>query len=42
MSELKKIARDYIVTAIVFVMLTIAFCGVFIAETNTEKILFGQ
>lgn len=41
MSELRKITRDYIVTSIVFVMITIAFCGVFIAESNTEKILFG-
>ncbi len=41
MSELKKLARDYVVTSLVFVMITIAFCGVFIAESNTEKILFG-
>jgi hypothetical protein len=39
--ELKKIVKAYLVSTILFILLTIVLCGVFIAEQNTEKMLFG-
>lgn len=41
MTELSKIIRSYLLSVIVTVLTTLIFCGVFIAQSNTDKMLFG-
>ena len=41
MTEMKRILKSYLISVIITVLTTIIFCGIFIAETNTEKMLFG-
>lgn len=41
MTELSKIIRSYLLSVIVTVLTALIFCGVFIAQTNTDKMLFG-
>lgn len=42
MSEMSKIFRSYLVSVMIAVLITIAFCGVFTAKSNTETMLFGS
>ena len=41
MSELSKILKTYYLSVIITVLTTLVFCGVFIAQNNTDKMLFG-
>ena len=41
MTELSKIIRRYYLLVIITVLTTLIFCGVFIAQANTDKMLFG-
>lgn len=41
MTELSKIIRSFYLSVIITVLTTLIFCGVFIAEANTDKMLFG-
>lgn len=41
MVELKKTVKNFIVSSILFILFTVVLCGIFIAEHNTEKMLFG-
>lgn len=41
MTELQKIIRSYYLSVIITVLTTLIFCGVFIAQANTDKMLFG-
>jgi|GEM_PF-4734632 len=41
MTELSKILKAYYLSAIITVLTTLIFCGIFIAQNNTEKMLFG-
>ncbi len=41
MTELYRILRSYYLSVIVTVLTTLIFCGVFIAQSNTDKMMFG-
>lgn len=41
MSEMSKIIRSYFLSVIITVLITLIFCGVFIAKNNTDAMLFG-
>lgn len=41
MSETGKIFRSYILSSMITVLITLIFCGVFIAKNNTDTMLFG-
>lgn len=41
MTELSKIIRSFYLSVIITVFTTLIFCGVFIAQSNTDKMLFG-
>ena len=41
MTELSKIIRSYYLSVIITVLTTLILCGVFIAQSNTDKMLFG-
>ncbi|MCH5190937.1 MAG: hypothetical protein J1F23_02090 [Oscillospiraceae bacterium] len=41
MSELSRIVRSFLISSIITLLITLAFCGVFIAEGNTARMLFG-
>lgn len=41
MTEMSKIIRSYFLSVIVTVLTTLIFSGVFIAQSNTDKMLFG-
>ncbi len=41
MTELSKIIRSFYLSVIITVLTTLVFCGVFIAQANTDKMLFG-
>lgn len=42
MTETKRILKSYLISVIITVLTTIIFCGIFIAQTNTDKMLFGS
>lgn len=41
MSEMLKILKSYFLSALTAVLITLVFCGIFIAKNNTEMMLFG-
>ncbi len=41
MSELTKILKYYLLSVISIVLTTLLICSVFIAEINTDTMLFG-
>lgn len=41
MSELAKIIKAYFLSSAIAVLITVIFCGVFIAKSNTDTMLFG-
>lgn len=41
MTELSVIIKSFLISVITTVLTTIIICGVFIVETNTDKMLFG-
>ena len=41
MKELALIVKNFVVSSILFILFTVVLCGIFIAEHNTEKMLFG-
>lgn len=41
MTELSKIIRSFFLSVTITVLTTLIFCGVFIAQSNTDKMLFG-
>lgn len=41
MTETKRILKNYLISVIITVLTTIIFCGIFIAQNNTDKMLFG-
>lgn len=41
MTELSKIIRSFYLSVIVTILTTLVFCGVFIAQSNTDNMLFG-
>lgn len=41
MTEIKKILKSYLISVIITILTTIVFCGLFIAQTNTNEMLFG-
>lgn len=41
MTELSGIIKSYLISVIITVLTTIIFCGVFIAQNNTDRMLFG-
>ncbi len=41
MSELTKIVKNFLLTSILILLATAVLCGVFIAKTGTENMLFG-
>ncbi len=41
MQELKNTVKNFIISSILFMLFTAVLCGIFIAEHNTEKMLFG-
>lgn len=41
MSEMSRIFKSYILSAMITVLITLIFCGVFIAKNNTDTMLFG-
>ena len=41
MSELTKILKYYLLSVILIVLTTLLICSVFIAEINTDTMLFG-
>lgn len=41
MSELTQIIKGFLISSIITLVVTLAFCGVFIAQANTERMLFG-
>ena len=41
MPETKRILKSYLISVILTVLTTIIFCGIFIVQTNTDKMLFG-
>ena len=41
MTETKRILKSYLISVIVTILTTIIICGVFIVETNTDRMLFG-
>lgn len=42
MSELWGLLKKYLISAIVIALLTLMICGVIIAKTNTDIMLFGN
>lgn len=41
MTELKKILKGYLIFVIVTILTTLLVSSIFIAQTNTDKMLFG-
>ena len=41
MNELTKIVKSYLLSVIITILTTIVFCGIFIVQTNTDRMLFG-
>ncbi len=41
MTELSKIIRSYVLSVIITLLTTLIFCGIFIVQNNTHKMLFG-
>ena len=41
MTETKRILKSYLISVIITVLTTIIFCGIFIVQNNTDKMLFG-
>lgn len=41
MTELSKIIKGYLISAILIVLTTIVFCGIFTAQNETQTMLFG-
>lgn len=41
MTELTRIIKNYLISVIITVLTTIIFCGIFIAQANTDRMLFG-
>ncbi len=41
MNEVSKIIKSYLLSVIITILTTIVFCGLFIVQTNTDKMLFG-
>lgn len=41
MTELTRIIKNYLISVIITVLTTIIFCGIFIAQSNTDRMLFG-
>lgn len=41
MTELSRLVRVYLISTIITILTTIVICGLFIVQTNTDKMLFG-
>ena len=41
MTELSVIMKSFLISVITTVLTTIIFCGIFIVQTNTDRMPFG-
>lgn len=41
MTELRRILKSYLISVIVTILTTLLLCSIFIAQFNTDKMLFG-
>ena len=41
MSEITKLLKNFILSSMVTLLITLAICGLFIVQENTGKMLFG-
>lgn len=41
MTELSKILKNFLLSVIITVLMTILICSIFIVNTNTDMMLFG-
>ena len=41
MTELKQLLKNYLMLVIIVVLTTLLICSIFIAQNNTDRMLFG-
>ncbi len=41
MTELKRLLKGYLILVIITILTTLLISSIFIAQTNTDKMLFG-